>query len=100
MTVAEPATEPELEQGQLFLQRTAARRQHDARAEMHGANALLFGGGRRRLPLLADVAQEVIARPRQLIQSFVAPIAVPADRRTAEEDRRLVIQRSHRRGEQ
>src|SRR3954447_1054459 len=67
---------------------------------MHRANALLLGGLRGGLPLLADVAQKVVAGTGQLVEPFVPAIAVPSDRRATEEDRRLALERSHRDGEQ
>src|SRR4029077_2378314 len=87
MTVAEASAEAELEQRQLFLQRTTLGGQHDSGAQVDCADACFLRRQRGCFPLLAQVAEKIAARCRQLVEPLVAAISVPADRRTGQENR-------------
>src|SRR5215208_5200652 len=87
VTIAESTTETDFEQWQLLLERAALRRQHDSRAQMNGADARLLRDQRRGFPLLAEIAEKIVTRRRQLVESLVAAIAVPAHGGAGQEHR-------------
>src|SRR5262245_13174517 len=57
-------------------------------------------GSRRRLPLFADVGEEVVAQRARFVQRLVAPASVNTDGRSAEERARLGGKRRDRAGQQ
>ncbi|MCY1422427.1 hypothetical protein D9M71_381040 [compost metagenome] len=77
------------ERRQQALQEATVRRQHQTGAHVHHADTELAGLRRDLLPGQAQLAGEILTRRRAVLaQRALAGVAIPANRRAADQHRR------------
>ena len=83
-----PPAQPDAEQRELPAQRASLTGEDDPGAEEDGADACRRRRARRLFPCVAQLGEESIAPARRLSQFLVAPVAIEADGRGADQHRR------------